>query len=427
MCKDTALSDAERPRNGDETPKTRKEKAMKGIENMKALAERGHAGQLRKDGKTPYVEHPRAVVAQLRAWGVADSATLLVAWGHDLLEDTSVTEAEIRAAAGPRYGRAVLEGIQMLTRDRKAWPDKAAWLKEVARKGDGRALAVKSADRICNTRDFVALGLADKARAYLKDAAPVFAMIPDEALAEKVAKELEKVRAEIDAAEKGPGLTELYFVLDRSGSMGGMVRATIDGFNEVLAQRRGAAKGELRVSTVLFDDTARVLHDHIPVAKVRPLTEREYTIGGCTALLDAFGGAIEHAVRHQRHARPADRAAQVAFVVITDGFENASRKYSARQVRDLVRKETDEYGWEFLYLGANVDAFAEAGALGIDASHAANFVADAVGARTNFTDLADTIGMICEDRADVRREKLRSGMWKRRIDADFATRGTKKP
>ncbi len=219
------------------------------------------------------------------------------------------------------------------------------------------------------------------------------------------------------------GITELYFVLDRSGSMGGMVRATIDGFNEMLARQKRETKGELFVSTVLFDDTTQVLHNHVPVAGIPPLTDREYTIGASTALLDALGGAIEHAVRHQRYARPNRRAESVVFVIITDGYENASRDYTAEQVRRLVEHETVDYGWEFLYLGANIDAFAEAGRIGIRTSHTANFVADAQGAATNFEDLSDAVRMVRETPAQERQAILGTGVWKTRIDADFNARG----
>ena len=404
---------------------------MKCVDNMKALAERGHEGQLRKDGTTPYIEHPRAVVALLGKWGVPDGETLAIAWGHDLLEDTGVTESDIRRAGGKAHGAAILAGIKALTRDKAAWPDKKEWLKHVARTAPPDALLVKAADRICNARDFLAMGDPDKARDYLAQGAPVFALAPE---GETVAKELEALRAEIDAAAAAAspphpapqtGITELYFVLDRSGSMSRLVRSTIGGFNEMLEKQKRNAAGELFVSTVLFDDDARVLHDHVPVADVRPLTEREYTIGGCTALLDALGGAVEHAVRRQRHLPEERRAQNVVFVVITDGYENASRRYSSERVRELVKRETDEYGWEFLYLGANIDAFAAAGSIGIQASRAVNWVADAEGVGTSFADVADAVSEVRCMPAAPRRAAWRAGSWKRRTDADFKKRGKK--
>lgn len=166
-------------------------------ERMKALAERGHAGQLRKDGRTPYVEHPRAVVALLRSWGVADAETLSIAWGHDLLEDTGVSEAEIRRAAGPRHAAAVLACIRTLTRDKAAWPVKRDWLRALAETADERALLVKCADRICNTRDFVPLSGAARARSYLADASAIFAAASRTDFAAPIATTLAALRADL--------------------------------------------------------------------------------------------------------------------------------------------------------------------------------------------------------------------------------------
>lgn len=166
-------------------------------ERMKALAERGHAGQLRKDGSTPYVEHPRAVVALLRRWRVADAETFAVAWGHDLLEDTDVTESDILEAAGPRHGAEVLACIKALTRDKAVWPVKRDWLRALAETADERALLVKCADRICNTRDFVPLSGVARARSYLADASAIFAAASRTALAAPIAATLARLRADL--------------------------------------------------------------------------------------------------------------------------------------------------------------------------------------------------------------------------------------
>ncbi len=235
-----------------------------------------------------------------------------------------------------------------------------------------------------------------------------------------------KVAKQDDSDRKWNGeadITELYFVLDRSGSMGHLVRATIVGFNEMLAKQRKAARGDLFVSTVLFGDTSEVLHSHVPVGKIRPLTEAEYRIEGCTALLDALGDAIVHAVRHQRHAPAYRRARNVVFVIITDGLENASQRFTVEQVRQLVERETHDYDWEFLYLGANIDAFAAAGAIGIDKSRAVNWVADAVGVQANFTDLSDAVTMTRTNSAAARRRNFDQGAWKKRAEKDFLARG----
>ena len=177
-------------------------------ERLRTLAERGHAGQLRKDGRTPYIEHPRAVVAQLRAWGVADGGTLAVAWGHDLLEDTVVTGAEILEAAGPRHGAEVLAGIRTLTRDRAAWPVKRDWLLSLAETAGDRELLVKCADRLCNTRDFVPLAGVARARSYLADGAAVFAAARRTAFAAPIAATLAALRAELGAADPSPSETK---------------------------------------------------------------------------------------------------------------------------------------------------------------------------------------------------------------------------
>ena len=173
---------------------------MKCVENMKALAERGHEGQVRKDGKTPYAEHPRAVAALLAKWGVDDAATLAVAWGHDLLEDTDVAEADILEAAGPRHGAEVLARIRMLTRDKAVWPVKRDWLRALAETADERALLVKCADRICNTRDFVPLSGAARARSYLADASAIFAAASRTAFAAPIATTLAALRADLGDA-----------------------------------------------------------------------------------------------------------------------------------------------------------------------------------------------------------------------------------
>lgn len=397
---------------------------MNCVDELKKLAEKGHQGQFRKDGKTPYVEHPRAVVELLTKWGVTDEVTLAVAWGHDLLEDTSVREEEIRQAGGTDKGARILDAIRMLSWDKAAFPDKKEWLRHIARKGGSVELLVKSADRICNTRGFLELGDVKKARGYLAEAAPIFAMVPVP-MTETVTRELEAVRKELDAARKSAegGITELYFILDRSGSMSQMAKATIDGFNSTLTKHRQEATGELYVSTVLFDDQVEVLHNHVPVEQVAPLTEREYYARGCTALLDAVGRGINHAVRFQRHAPEARRAKNVVFVIMTDGYENASREYTLQQVKEMVEKETREYDWEFLFLGANIDAIAVAGALGIRASRSSNYVADSAGMESSWGSVEEAVRMARTMSCEERKLSYERGEWKRRVDEDYRRRG----
>ena len=159
-------------------------------------------------------------------------------------------------------------------------------------------------------------------------------------------------------------LTELVFILDRSGSMQGLEGDTIGGFNAMIEKQK-KEPGEAFVSTVLFDDRTEVLHDRVKVGEVRPITEKEYYVRGCTALLDAIGGAIHHIGNIHKYARPEDVPEHTLFVITTDGMENASRRYSARRVKEMIRRQKEKYGWEFLFLGANIDAVETAGHLGI--------------------------------------------------------------
>ena len=170
-------------------------------------------------------------------------------------------------------------------------------------------------------------------------------------------------------------LTELVFILDRSGSMQGMEADTIGGFNSMLEKQK-TEPGEAFVSTVLFDDRVEVLHDRVKADRVRPITGEEYYVRGCTALLDAVGGVIRHIGNIHKYARPEEVPAHTLFVITTDGMENASHRYSARKVREMIRRQKEKYGWEFLFLGANIDAVETAGHLGIDADRAVNYHCD---------------------------------------------------
>ena len=159
-------------------------------------------------------------------------------------------------------------------------------------------------------------------------------------------------------------LTELVFILDRSGSMQGLEGDTIGGFNAMIEKQKKEL-GEVFVSTVLFDDRAEMLHDRVSLEKVRPITEKEYYVRGCTALLDAIGGAIHHIGNIHKYARSEDVPEHPLFVITTDGMENASRRYSTRRVKEMIQRQKEKYGWEFLFLGANIDAVETAGHLGI--------------------------------------------------------------
>ena len=174
------------------------------------------------------------------------------------------------------------------------------------------------------------------------------------------------------------GLTELVFIVDRSGSMEGLEGDTIGGFNAMLKEQK-ALEGEAFVTTVLFDDKYELLHDRIDIKAVAPLTGEDYTVRGSTALLDAVGKTIEKIRNAQKHTADEFRAEKVLFVIITDGMENASHEYSARWVKGRIERQRQKYGWEFVFLGANMDAVAEAGKLGIDADRASSYQSDAYG------------------------------------------------
>ena len=212
-------------------------------------------------------------------------------------------------------------------------------------------------------------------------------------------------------------LTELVFILDRSGSMEGLEKDTIGGFNSMIRKQK-EQPGEAFVSTILFDDRTQVLHDRVRLEQVRPITEREYYVRGCTALLDAVGGAIRHIGNIHKYARPEDRPEHTLFVITTDGMENASHRYSAPQVREMICRQKEKYGWEFLFLGANIDAVETAGSLGIDPDRAVNYHCDSVGTRLNYEVVGQAV-------AAVRCSAPLDEHWKDAIEEDFRRRQKK--
>ncbi|MDO4478790.1 MAG: hypothetical protein Q4B73_07115 [Lachnospiraceae bacterium] len=212
-------------------------------------------------------------------------------------------------------------------------------------------------------------------------------------------------------------LTEIVFILDRSGSMSGLEADTIGGFNSMIRKQQ-REEGEALVSTVLFDNTCEVIHDRVKVQDVRPMTEQDYTVRGCTALLDAIGGAIHHIGNVHKYARPEDVPAHTLFVITTDGMENASRRYSSIEVKQMIKRQQEKYGWEFLFLGANIDAVETAGHFGIAGDHAVNYHADREGTRLNYEVLSEAI-------SSVRTEAKLGAGWKARINTDFTSRQKK--
>ncbi len=213
------------------------------------------------------------------------------------------------------------------------------------------------------------------------------------------------------------GLTEVVFILDRSGSMAGLERETIGGFNSLLEKQK-KEEGEALISTVLFDNVSEVLHDRVPVSRIAPMTDKEYYVRGCTALLDAVGGAIHHIGNVHKYAREEDRPEKTLFVITTDGLENASHHYSAKHVREMIQRQKERYGWEFLFLGANIDAVREAAKFGIDEACAVDYHCDSAGTELNYEVLSEAVSQVRSSSAGT---KLGRG-WKARIERDYAER-----
>ena len=213
-------------------------------------------------------------------------------------------------------------------------------------------------------------------------------------------------------------ITELVFILDRSGSMSGLESDTIGGFNSLIEKQR-RQDGECYVSTVLFDNVSEVLHDRVRLADVPKMTEADYTVRGCTALIDAIGGAIHHIGNIHKYARPEDVPAHTMFVITTDGMENASHRYSSDEVKKMIERQKEKYGWEFLFIGANIDAVNTAKHFGIGADRAVNYNADSKGTEVVFDTLSETV--CC-----MRASQPISADWGKQIDADFKERKTKR-
>ena len=211
------------------------------------------------------------------------------------------------------------------------------------------------------------------------------------------------------------GLTEMVFILDRSGSMSGLESDTIGGYNALLAKQQ-KEPGEAVITTVLFDDQCELLHDRIALRGVAPITDKEYYVRGSTALLDAVGKTINKIGNAQKHTAEAERAEHVVFVITTDGMENASQEFSEEKVSRMIAHQKRKYGWEFIFLGANIDAIGTAARFGIDENRATNYNADREGTALNYTVISETVSC-------VRASRPIAENWKDRIDADFKKRG----
>ncbi len=186
------------------------------------------------------------------------------------------------------------------------------------------------------------------------------------------------------------GLTEIVFILDRSGSMSGLEADTIGGFNSMLKKQQ-KEEGEAYISTVLFDDKTEVLYDRVPINKVEPMNDNQYYVRGCTALLDAIGGAIHHIGNVHKYARPEDVPEKTLFIITTDGMENASKRYDYNKVKKMVEHQKKRYNWEFIFLGANIDAVSVAGRFGVAANRAVRYECDSAGTALNYSVMSNII------------------------------------
>ena len=210
-------------------------------------------------------------------------------------------------------------------------------------------------------------------------------------------------------------LTELVFILDRSGSMAGLEDDTIGGFNAMVARQK-KEPGQALLSAVLFSDESTVLYDRVDIRKVEPMTEQQYQAGGCTALLDAVGGAVRHIANVHKYAREEDRPGRTIFVITTDGMENASRRFLLREVQQMIAREQEEHGWEFLFLGANIDAVSVATDFRIRPDRAVRYCGDSDGTALNFRVVSETVSR-------MRRHESVGSDWSAPIEADFSRRG----
>jgi len=212
-------------------------------------------------------------------------------------------------------------------------------------------------------------------------------------------------------------ITELVFILDRSGSMAGLERDTIGGFNSLIEKQK-KEDGECYVSTVIFDNVSEVLHDRVKLAEVNKMTEKEYTVRGATALIDAIGGAIHHIKNVHKYIRPEDVPEHTMFVITTDGMENASHQYSSDQVKKMIEEQKEKCGWEFLFIGANIDAVETAAKFGINSDRAVNYHADTVGTGVLYETVSATV-------CNFRKHAPLQADWSKNIQKDFEKRGKK--
>ena len=211
-----------------------------------------------------------------------------------------------------------------------------------------------------------------------------------------------------NVAKKGKGITELVFILDRSGSMSGMEKDTIGGFNSMIEKQK-KEEGKVYVSTVLFSNTSKVLHDRVDIKDIELMTEKDYQVSGCTALLDAIGGAIHHIGNVHKYARKEDVPEKTVFLITTDGMENASREYSSIRIKEMIKRQEEKYGWEFFFVAANIDAVETAENIGIRRERACNYDVEA-GTRVMYCEMSESI-------SEYRKVGKVRDNWKEKIEA----------
>ena len=198
------------------------------------------------------------------------------------------------------------------------------------------------------------------------------------------------------------GLTEVVFILDRSGSMSGLEADTIGGFNSMI-EKQQKEEGEALISTILFNDETEVLYDRVPIGKVEPMNDKQYYVRGCTALLDAIGGAIHHIGNVHKYARDEDRPEKTLFIITTDGMENSSVNYDYKKIKKMIERQKKKYHWEFIFLGANIDAVEVAGRFGVERSRAVRYESDRLGTKLNYDVMSKVVSSVraCSTAEDV--------------------------
>lgn len=222
------------------------------------------------------------------------------------------------------------------------------------------------------------------------------------------------------------GLTEIVYILDRSGSMGGLESDTIGGFNSMMEKQKKTGEKAV-ISTVLFDDESEVLHDRVSIDQIGKMTDEQYFVRGCTALLDTVGGAITHMGNIHKYAREEDRPEKTIFIITTDGMENASKNYSYERVQKMIKRQQEKYGWEFIFIGANIDAYEEAQKFGIKKERAVNYVHDEVGTANIYAGVSMAVCsvMSANSKKEVS-ECLSESGWNTAINEDYQKRGKKR-